>query len=46
MNEPPDKSMYWPLDVSITQLVAATFAPETGASELNRYLAGVPLTFR
>jgi len=33
MNESPDKSLYWPLDVSITQLVAATFAPDTGASE-------------
>jgi len=46
MNESRDKSLYGAPGVSVMRLAVATHAPETGACELNRYAAGIPLTFR
>ena len=35
----PDKALHLPPDASITERAYGTAAPDTGASELNRYVA-------
>jgi hypothetical protein len=39
---PPNKSLHWLPAVSVTAIAKAIAAPDTGASELNRYAAKWP----